>query len=132
MNIYYIVGIIIIIILFFSYGIPLIASKNKEGFNGSKKIVFVAYTADWCPHCVEFNDNVYGKLVDKFSNNEKVQITKVDCTNDRSGNTKTRGGNKINGFPSLVINVYENGKMKEIQYDGNRSVEDIVSYINSL
>jgi hypothetical protein len=31
-----------------------------------------------------------------------------------------------------TLNVYENGKMKEIQYDGNRSVEDIVSYINSL
>jgi thiol:disulfide interchange protein len=132
MNIYYIVGLIIVILLLLSYGIPLLSSINKEKFNGSKKIVFTAYTADWCPHCVEFNSTIYGNLVKAFNGNSTVKITKIDCTNDQSGKTKTIGGNIINGFPSLMINVYENGKMNEIQYDGNRRLEDIVAFINNL
>jgi hypothetical protein len=81
---------------------------------------------------IEFNSNVYGNLQKAFNGNQNVEITKVDCTNDRSGDTKTIGGNQINGFPTLMINIYENGNMKEIQYDGNRKVEDIVSFINNL
>lgn len=132
MNSYYIIGLVLVIIICLSYAIPLITTKTTETFNGSKKIVLTAYTADWCPHCVEFNSNVYGKLVDKFNGNQNVKITKVDCTNDRSGHTKTIAGNPINGFPTIMFNIYKNGKMNEIQYDGNRRVEDIVSYINSL
>ena len=133
MNIYYVIGIILVLLLVLSYGIPLITTNNTESFNDSKKkIVFTAYTADWCPHCVEFNSTIYGKLVNNFSGNNTVKITKVDCTNDRSGNTKTIGGNQINGFPSLMINIYKNGKMNEIQYDGNRRLEDIIAYINNL
>jgi len=132
MNLYYIIGLVIVIIICLSYSIPLITSKSTETFNGSKKIVMTAYTADWCPHCVEFNSNVYSHLVDKFNGNQNVKINKIDCTNDRSGQTKTIAGHPINGFPSLMINVYKNGKMNEIQYDGNRKVDDIVSFINSL
>lgn len=132
MNLYYIIGLVIVLIICFSYAIPLINSKSTETFSASKKIVLTAYTADWCPHCVEFNSNVYGKLVSAYKGNENVKITKKDCTNDRSGDTKTIGGNSINGFPTLMINIYENGKMNEIQYDGNRRFEDIVSFINNL
>jgi len=137
MNIYYIIALVVLVLLLLSYGLPILIKKSKlsnlEGFNSSKKkIVFTAYVAEWCPHCVEFNSNVYGNLKKAFNGNQNVEITKVDCTNDRSGDTKTIGGNQINGFPTLMINVYENGNMKEIQYDGNRKVEDIVSFINNL
>lgn len=132
MNLYYIIGLVLVIIICLSYAIPLVTSNSIETFSPSKKIVFTAYTAEWCPHCVEFNSNIYGKLVDKFNGSPNVKINNVDCTDDRSGNTKTIGGNIINGFPTLMINVYHNGKMNEIQYDGNRRFEDIVSFINNL
>jgi len=137
MNIYYIIALVILLLLLLSYGLPMLIKKSKlsnlEGFNSSKKkIVFTAYVAEWCPHCVEFNSNVYSHLVDKFNGNQNVKINKIDCTNDRSGDTKTIAGHPINGFPTLMINVYKNGKMNEIQYDGNRKVDDIVSFINSL
>jgi hypothetical protein len=136
MNIYYIIALVLLVLILVSYGLPMLIKKskllNREGFNSSKKIVFTAYTADWCPHCVEFNSNVFSKLVNLFNGNEQIKITKVDCTNDQSGNTKTVGGNSLNGFPTLMINIYENGKMNEIQYDGNRKVEDIVSFIKNL
>jgi thiol:disulfide interchange protein len=43
--------------------------QNKETFKNEKKIVFTAYTADWCPHCVTFKNESYGQLRNYFKNN---------------------------------------------------------------
>ena len=140
MNLLYLIGFLIIaIIIFYPSIINCLPSmnlmdsfKNQENFT-SNQIVFTSYTADWCPHCVEFNSNVYGKLVDHYKGNKNIKITKVDCTNDRAGETKTISGNEINGFPTLMIYIYDNGgNMKEIQYSGNRTAKDIISFINDL
>jgi thiol:disulfide interchange protein len=102
-----------------------------EGFN-NKKIVFTAYTADWCPHCVTFKSDVYGNLVSAFANNPNIKIKNVDCTNDQSGKTTTPAGNPLQGFPTLVINIYKDGKMTEKNYDGPRDSGEIINYLNNL
>jgi len=107
-------------------------NKKKENFSSGKQIIFTAYTADWCPHCVTFKNESYGKLQNYFANNSNIKITNVDCTNDNSGNTKTRAGNSLQGFPTLVINTVVNGKMTEEMYEGSRDANAIISYLKGL
>ena len=147
MNLYYIVIAIIIILLVFptlrttvfNYILPsnltnTSSSKKLEKFNGkNKKIVFTAYTADWCPHCVDFKNNVYGQLQNVFDGHPNISIRNIDCTNDTKGNIKTEAGKPLEAFPTLITNIYTNGKMKEVMFEGDRNnVNKIVSYLNNL
>jgi thiol:disulfide interchange protein len=150
MNLYYIVIAIIIILLIFptlrttvfNYIIPsnLIntSSSNKpeklEKFEGkNKKVVFTAYTADWCPHCVDFKSNVYGQLKSAFDGHPYISIRNVDCTNDQQGRIKTEGGKSLDGFPTLVTNIYVNGQMNESIFEGNRNdVNGLVNYLKKI
>ena len=139
---YYIIAVIVILLILPSIDIsflnPYIPSFLKmEKFNSNssssnKKIIFTSYTADWCPHCVDFKEKTYGKLVDYFANSPNIKITNVDCTNDNSGKTRTSAGNQLDGFPTLVINTYENGKMSEMIYDGSRDADSIIQYLKGL
>jgi thiol-disulfide isomerase/thioredoxin len=147
MNLYYVVIAIIIILLIFptlrttvfNYIIPAnvtntSSSKKLEKFNGKdKKIVFTAYTADWCPHCVDFKNDVYGKLKAAFNGHPYISIRNIDCTNDKQGNIKTEAGKSLEGYPTLVTNIYANNNMKEVMFDGDRSnVNEIISYLKKL
>jgi thiol:disulfide interchange protein len=97
-----------------------------------KKIVFTAYTADWCPHCVTFKNESYGQLKDYFKNNSKIQITNVDCTNDTTGKIKTKTGKQLNGYPTLVINTYTCNNTTEEMYEGPRDAGSIIKYLQKL
>ena len=139
---YYIIAVIVLLLILPSFDLsflnPYIPSFFKmENFNSNnsssnKKIVFVSYTADWCPHCVEFKEKAYGKISNYFANSQNIKITNVDCTNDNSGKTRTPAGNAIDGFPTLVINTYQDGKMSEIMYDGSRDADSIIQYLKGL
>jgi thiol:disulfide interchange protein len=139
---YYIIAVIVLLLILPSFDLsflnPYIPSFFKiEKFNtnnssSNKKIIFTAFTADWCPHCVDFKEKSYGKIVDYFRNSPNIQITNVDCTNDNSGKTKTPAGNPIEGFPTLVINTFQDGKMSETMYDGSRDAESIIQYLKGL
>ena len=112
--------------------VEVVNNPKKEKFSSGKQIIFTSYTADWCPHCVTFKNESYGKLQNYFANNSNIKITNVDCTNDNSGNTKTRAGNSLQGFPTLVINTVVNGKMTEEMYEGSRDANAIISYLKGL
>ena len=144
MNLYYVVIVMIAILILF----PTISRYIKDNYmkkskkekyepfklskSGDYKIVFSAYTADWCPHCVDFKENVYGQLQRAFNNHPNIKVRNVDCTNDKNGSIKTEAGKQIEGYPTLMINIYENGKMREMPYEGPRMAEDIISYLRGL
>ena len=75
---YYIIAVIVILLIlpsidisFLNPYIPSFFKMEKFKSNSSssnKKIIFTSYTADWCPHCVDFKEKTYGKLVDYFAN----------------------------------------------------------------
>lgn len=153
MNLYYVViAIIVLLFIFpsirtsiFDMIIPrsLFTSNNNKGnsvedysienFDGkNKKVVFSSYTADWCPHCVDFKRDILPSLQQEFSGHPYIKIRNVDCTNDKSGNKKTEAGNQIEGYPTLVTNVYVDGKMKEIPFTGSRDPSDIINYLKGL
>jgi len=139
---YYIIAVIVLLLIlpsidisFLNPYIPSFLKIEKFKSNNSssnKKIIFTAFTADWCPHCVDFKEKTYGKLVDYFANSQNIQIKNVDCTNDNSGKTKTPAGNPIESFPTLVINTFQDGKMSETMYDGSRDAESIIQYLKGL
>ena len=110
------------------------SSKVNENFNSkSNKVIFTSYTADWCPHCVTFKSQTYGNLSNMFKGDSKIIIQNVDCTNDRTGNTKTIGGNAIDGYPTLMVNTYDaNNNMSENAYNGARDANSIANYLRSL
>ena len=108
-------------------------AASTEKFTSNKQIVLTAYTADWCPHCVTFKNESYGKLKNHFSNNSNIKINNVDCTNDSGGNTKTMGGKSLQGFPTLVVNVVVDGKStKEEMYEGSRDAKSIISFLENM
>jgi thiol:disulfide interchange protein len=114
-----------------------VVSKNKkvqENFNSKfKKVVFTSYTADWCPHCVTFKSQTYGDLYNMFKGDKRIVIQNIDCTNDRSGNTKTMAGNAIDGYPTLMVNTYDaNNNMTENTYNGARDANSIAEYLRGL
>ena len=106
--------------------------KSKSSSANEKKIVFTAYTADWCPHCVTFKNESYGQLRDYFKNNAKIQITNVDCTNDTNGKIRTKTGKQLNGYPTLVINTYTCNNVTEEMYEGPRDAGSIIKFLQNL
>ena len=114
--------------------IAVTAEANKEGFrsDNKKKIVFTAYTADWCPHCVSFKRDSLGQLKSYFRNHETIEIKNMDCTNDTTGRIKTKNGNSLQGYPTLVINISKCNDRSEEVYDGPRDAGSIIKYLQSL
>jgi thiol:disulfide interchange protein len=113
---------------------PSTAEANKEKFtsDNKKKIVFTAYTADWCPHCVSFKRDSLGQLKSYFRNHETIEIKNMDCTNDTTGRIKTKNGNSLQGYPTLVINISKCNDRSEEVYDGPRDAGSIIKYLQSL
>jgi len=108
-------------------------TKTKENFNSVGKVVFSSYTAEWCPHCVTFKNQTFGTLSNMFNGDNRIIIKNVDCTNDRTGNTRTPAGNPIEGYPTLIVNTYDaNNVMKEIPYNGARDANSIANYLRNL
>jgi thiol-disulfide isomerase/thioredoxin len=138
MNFYFYTIIIIIVILIISpllypQLLKLFSNKKKEKFtNNNKKIILHIYTADWCPHCIDFKSRHLQNLLYYYKDNKNIKIKNIDCTNDKNGETKTQKGAKVYQFPTFIVNIYENSEMKEINYEGNINSEDIISFLNKL
>jgi thioredoxin domain-containing protein 5 len=66
----------------------------------------------------------YHELAQKFVNDSKVKIAKVDCT--LAENRDLCSEQDVNGFPTLYI--YKNGE-KVTEYNGNRSLEDMFDFV---
>ena len=80
------------------------------------------FHADWCGHCQRFMPTF-----DKFTknvNNSKVNILKFNADVDKSF---VKGFN-IEGFPSLLL--HDPNTKKFINYTGDRSIGDLVKFIN--
>jgi len=64
------------------------------------------------------------ELAAKFVTSTSVKIAKVDCTDE--SNRQLCVSEKVNGFPTMFL--YQDGKKVE-EYDGNRSLEDLYSFV---
>jgi protein disulfide isomerase len=87
-----------------------------------EKDVFVEQYAPWCGHCRNL-EPAYEELARKLAPVKTVVIAKMDATkNDAPGEYKARG------FPTLLFFPAGSTK-KSIRYEGDRSVADMLSFI---
>ncbi|XP_076312989.1 endoplasmic reticulum resident protein 44-like isoform X2 [Tachypleus tridentatus] len=106
-----------------------LTSENLDDHLGNYELVFMNFYADWCkfsqilaPVFDEAADHVMNKIQDPG----KILFGKVDCEADSSIAARFH----ITKYPTLKL--LRNGKLTKKEYRGQRSVEAITEYIQSL
>jgi protein disulfide-isomerase-like protein len=105
-----------------SFVVDLTPENFDQVVDGSKH-VFVEFFAPWCGHCKNLAP-AYEQVAEAFSKEKSVVVAKVDADQH-----KTLGSRfDVHGFPTLKF--FPKGKTEPIAYEGGRTVDDLVNYIN--
>ncbi|KAJ2782367.1 hypothetical protein H4R18_002300 [Coemansia javaensis] len=107
-----------------SHVVELDYAKFKDTALDEAKFVLVEFYAPWCGHCKQLAP-VYAQLSEIFQNDEHVVIANYDASED----AKIKAEYPLEGFPTLI--AFPAGKGAEkVEYDGSRSLEDLVAFVN--
>lgn len=99
----------------------VVADSLDEIVFNSKKNVLLEFYAPWCGHCKKLAP-ILDEVAISFQNDDNVVIAKLDATaNDIPNETFD-----VEGYPTLYFRS-SSGKIS--QYDGNRTKEDIIDFI---
>eukprot|EP00252_Welwitschia_mirabilis_P015660 TRINITY_DN3464_c0_g2_i1.p1 TRINITY_DN3464_c0_g2~~TRINITY_DN3464_c0_g2_i1.p1 ORF type:complete len:525 (-),score=113.95 TRINITY_DN3464_c0_g2_i1:221-1729(-) len=100
----------------------VVANSLQEMVFESGKNVLLEFYAPWCGHCKKLAPTLEEVAI-YFQNDSDVVIAKLDAT-ENDIPTKVFD---IKGYPTLYM-ISASGKME--QYDGERTKEDIIDFIN--
>jgi len=100
----------------------LVASNFDTVAMDEEKDVLVEFYAPWCGHCKQLAP-IYDKLGEKFADNDKIVIAKIDSTVNELEHTK------INSFPT--IKLYKKGDNKIVEYNGERTLEGLSKFLET-
>jgi len=114
-----ILGFVVVVL---SKTVELDPTSFEDVVDGSKN-VFVMFYAPWCGHCKSFKPD-YEKIGASFTGIDDVVVARVDADQHRSIGEKYG----IQGFPTLKF--FPKGSTDPEDYEGGRSVEEVVTYIN--
>lgn len=105
-------------------GVVDLDPSNFDSIVDGSKDVFVEFFAPWCGHCKKLAPD-YEIVGDAFARESAVVIAKVDADQHKEL------GNRfdVHGFPTLKF--FPKGKKDSpVAYEGGRSAEDIINYVN--
>ena len=99
----------------------LVGKSFKKHVIESDNDVFVKFYAPWCGHCKALAPK-FVELAKKLKKNRKLLIAEIDSTANEVEEVQ------ITGFPTLKF--WPGGKKeKAIDYNGDRSVDDMIKFI---
>jgi len=103
--------------------VTIVVAKNFDQIvNDATKDVLVEFYAPWCGHCKQLAP-IFDELGKTFEGVPNVVIAKIDATaNDVDPSLGIRGFPTIKLFPA-------NNKKAPVEYNGDRTVNDFVSFI---
>lgn len=114
--------LLLFFIIFYNYYNINILLRNKT----NKKPELLLYYALWCGHSKHLLNNGWKQFKEHYNNNSNLQkritVKEISCDD----NNELCQENMIRGFPTIMINVNDN----MVEYNGNRSHEDIINFIN--
>lgn len=111
--------LILIIIIIFAGGFY----KRFEKFTNPPTLKY--FYMETCPHCTDFNP-VWDKLESKITNDKiNIKLVKYNLHDGNSGE-KEASKYEVSGAPTIILDDINN---KAIEYKGNRTVDDIITFI---
>jgi len=121
-------AILVFVALFALISASNVVELTPENFDqvvdGSKH-VFVEFFAPWCGHCKNLAP-VYEEVADAFAKEKSVVIAKVDADAHKDLGSRF----EVHGFPTLKF-FPQGNKDAPIKYEGGRSTEELVNWLNS-
>ncbi|WOL03583.1 protein disulfide-isomerase [Canna indica] len=100
----------------------VVANNVQEVVFNSGKNVLLEFYAPWCGHCKKLAP-ILDEVAVSFAEDAEVIIAKMDATtNDIPAEFD------VKGYPTLYF-YSANGKI--VRYDGDRTAEDIISFVKS-
>jgi len=101
----------------------VVGTNFEEIVLDDSKDVLLEFYAPWCGHCKALTP-AYNELGEKFADNDKIVIAKVDAT----ANDIDHPGVNVRGFPTIMF--FKSGaKDAPIDFEGGRDVDSFVQFI---
>jgi len=99
--------------------------ENFDSIVDGTKAAFVEFYAPWCGHCKNLAPayEQVGEVFEKFK--DQVVVAKVDA----DAHKELGGRFEVRGFPTLKF--FPKGSTNPEAYEGGRSADDIVEFINN-
>lgn len=100
----------------------LVASNFDAVVFDKTKDVLVEFYAPWCGHCKQLSP-IFDKVGEHFEKSDNIVVTKMDATANELEHTK------ITSFPTLKLYTKDDNKV--IEYNGPRTFEGLVTFLES-
>jgi thiol-disulfide isomerase/thioredoxin len=140
MLLYFIFGILFIVIAVFIYSQYTQASKPKfipnnelgpNANNSSNEAEMLLFYVDWCPHCKTAKpawEEVKAEYENKTINGYRVIFTEINCTNETPEVENLMNKYKIEGFPT--IKLIKDGQV--VEYDAKPTKATLIQFLNTV
>uniref|UniRef100_A0A348G609 Protein disulfide-isomerase n=1 Tax=Odontomachus monticola TaxID=613454 RepID=A0A348G609_ODOMO len=100
----------------------LVGTNFHEIAYDKEKDVLVEFYAPWCGHCQQLAP-IYEQLGEKYKDNDKLVIAKMDATVNELEDVK------IISFPTITL--YKKETNEAVEYNGERTLEGLSKFVES-